>query len=582
MLRRALGSLFNKTAAPRPTLPDAPGSSKIAPASSDPGSRAPALDIDTDVVIAHAATRVRDELADDTAQRVGSLASHFTLPEASTTADLHVFVFHVDMGAAGKLQYRDVTMDVGRFDYVAILQTFKQSVVRAHPRAVIFLVTSPGSPVCALRDERTRVVELDLPHDQPMYQRVVAMCAYTHSAAFTRDTLFLDSDAFLNASFTEYLDADYDVAVTVRHDAGLMPVNEGVIVARVERPAAVRGFFDRYLATYEGLQTDDRIKDYYGDIRKWRGGQLSLNAITRVAHPYSSQRRITLGETRLQCLPCDPFNYSYEYGANVAMERLANKVVLHMKGGRKVDLDSVRTALALESNPRTDALKKAALGASDRKYSLDTTPPEEYFPPNSIDFAAATLTEIADHFKTDKGSIKHLYTEVYSRYLETYRDNAPKLLEIGVACGSSLKTWSAYLGKRSSIVGVDIREECGALCRTVPNITILIADAAEYSSSEVFDVIVDDGSHVSKDIVLSWKNLWPKVRPGGFYFVEDMRCTHDDGYRRNFTFPKADADFDRRHVMNWLDEQMRALDYSNSDVEFIHVYRQLIVMRKKS
>jgi hypothetical protein len=61
-----------------------------------------------------------------------------------------------------------------------------------------------------------------------------------------------------------------------------------------------------------------------------------------------------------------------------------------------------------------------------------------------------------------------------------------------------------------------------------------------------------------------------------------MRCTHDDNYRRNFTFPKDDGDFERRHVMSWLDGLMRAMDYSKSDIDFIHVYRQLIVMRKKA
>jgi O-methyltransferase len=348
-LRRVFGSLFRKDAPAGQAIAAVPRrSSDAEPAADVRGAETPSSAIETSAIIEHAAKRVSETVAAATAARVDSLASQFVLPKASATADLHVFVFHVDMGAAGKLQYRDVTMDVGRFDYVAILQTFKQCVFRVHPQAVVFLVTSPGSPLTALRDERTRVVELDIPHDQPMYQRVVSMCAYVHSAAFTRDTLFLDSDAFLNASFKEYLDADYDVAVTVRDDAGLMPVNEGVIVARAERPEAVRGFFDRYLATYEALLSDDRITGYYGDIRKWRGGQLSLNAATRNAHPYSSQRRISIGETRLQCLPCDPFNYSYEYGANVAQERLATKIIVHLKGGRKSDL---KAALAsIEAN----------------------------------------------------------------------------------------------------------------------------------------------------------------------------------------------------------------------------------------
>jgi hypothetical protein len=575
MLRRVLGSLFSRNETARQPI----GTASAATQPAADGSRARPW-VDMAALIEHAATRVCDDLSDATAAYVESLASRFELPDAAATADLHVFVFHVDMGAAaGKVEFRDVTLDVGWFDYVSILQTFKQCVFRWHPQAMLYLVTSPGSALIELGDERTRIVELEIPSDQTMYQRVAAMCAYSRSAAFARDTLFLDSDAFLNARFTEYLEADYDVAVTVRNEAGLMPVNEGVIVARAERRAAVRGFFDRYLATYDALLSDDRIAAY-GDIRKWRGGQLSLNAATRAAHPYSNQRRISVGDARLQCLPCDPFNYSYKYGTSIAREQSRNKVVLHMKGGRKIDLQAVRQVLANDITP-ADAPAVPAPSNSDRRYSLDTTFPEEYFPPHSIDFKTATLTEIADHFKTDKGSIKHLYTKFYAKYLEPYRGTSLKLLEIGVACGSSLKTWSAYLGEQSSILGVDIRRECESLCRTVPNIRILIADAAAYSTDDVLDVIVDDGSHVSKDIVRSWQNLWPQVRPGGYYFIEDMRCTHDDGYRRNFTFPRAHVDFDRRHVMEWLDEHMRAMDYSNSDIDFIHVYRQLVVMRKK-
>jgi hypothetical protein len=341
MLRRVLGNLFGKADAASP-----PAAAEVADRSPAP---AVAAGLDTQALIEHAATRVCDHLADTTALRIEALASRFKLPEAASAADLHVFVFHVDMGTAGKLAYRDVTMDVGRFDYIAILEAFKACVFRWHPQAIIFLVTSPGSPLVRLGDERMRVIELDLPADQPMYQRVASMCAYTHSPAFAKDTLFLDSDAFLNARFTEYLDADYDIAVTVRNDAGLMPVNEGVIVARAERRAAATAFFDRYLATYEALLADERTQSYYGDVRKWRGGQLSLNAITRTAHPYSGQRRIRIGDTRLQCLPCDPFNYSYEYGTEVASEPLSSKVVVHLKGGRKNDLKVALASIRAEA-----------------------------------------------------------------------------------------------------------------------------------------------------------------------------------------------------------------------------------------
>lgn len=353
MLRRVLGNIFGKAGAARQRAIPAPASSgPAAPPADDRRAKTSPVDGDIEDVLDHAASCVCEHLAPATAARIESLAGRFELPAASAAADLHVFVFHVDMGAAGKFSYRDVTMDVSRFDYVSILETFKACVFRWHPKAAIFLVTSPGSPLAALGDERTQVVELEIPADQPMYQRVASMCAYVHSPAFAKDTLFLDSDAFLNAQFTEYLDADYDVAVTVRQDSGLMPVNEGVIVARAERRAAVLGFFDRYLATYEALLSEARITSYYGDIRKWRGGQLSLNAVTRAAHPYSGQRRISIGDARLQCLPCDPFNYSYEYGADVAQERLETKVIVHLKGGRKGDLKAALASIGTRGQSR--------------------------------------------------------------------------------------------------------------------------------------------------------------------------------------------------------------------------------------
>jgi O-methyltransferase len=347
MLRRVLANIFSKTSSGEQPAGRTTGRLPSTPPPADRSAAAPVLGIgiDTEGIIEHAATCVCEQLTAATAARVESLASRFKAVPAAADTDLHVFVFHVDMGADSKLAYRDMSMDVGRFDYVAILRTFKECVFRWHPQAVIYLVTSPGSSLAALRDERTQLVELELPPDEPMYQRVSSMCAYVHSAAFAKDTLFLDSDAFLNARFTEYLDADYDVAVTVRDLPGVMPVNEGVIIARAAHRAAVLGFFDRYLATYDALVSDERIKGYYGDIRKWRGGQLSLNAVTRAAHPYPEQRRIRIGGARLQCLPCDPFNYSYAYGADVAQERLRGKVVVHLKGGRKSDLKAALASI---------------------------------------------------------------------------------------------------------------------------------------------------------------------------------------------------------------------------------------------
>lgn len=333
MLRQVLGQMFkSKGASPSALAEQRVGAS--------PKLDAMQVEVaELDSLIEHAASRVEGTLPAVTASRVEAIARTFELPPRKSPADLHVFVFHVDMGDAGRLQYRDVTMDVGRFNYTEVLQTFKRCVRRWHPQAHIFLATSKGSAFASLADEGLSVVELDLATDQPMYERVHAMCGYARSAAFTKDTLFLDSDAFINADLAPFLDADFDVAITTRTAPGLMPVNEGVILTRVANRDRVRSFFDRYLATYETLRLDERVVSHYGDIRKWRGGQLSLNAVTRPAHPFPSMRRIDVSGTTIQCLPCDPFNFSHEYNETVDFRTFSNKKIVHLKGGRKASLE---------------------------------------------------------------------------------------------------------------------------------------------------------------------------------------------------------------------------------------------------
>ena len=64
------------------------------------------------------------------------------------------------------------------------------------------------------------------------------------------------------------------------------------------------------------------------------------------------------------------------------------------------------------------------------------------------------LSSIAEFYKTDK--IEHGYTTVYEEYFESLRNQKLKILEIGIADGKSLLTWSDYFNN-STIIGIDIQ-----------------------------------------------------------------------------------------------------------------------------
>jgi len=330
--------------------------------------------LDMQQLIEYCSTKVAEELDSTSHQRVMQMVNTFNAAKIDELASVNIFVFHTEMGESAQLNYRDVKLNLNAYDYHKLLTEFVETAHHYHPDANIYLVTNAESSLFQLGGGKVRVVGMDIAVDQPMYQRVNAMYAYVMSDAFNADTLLLDSDAFLNNDFNTVLDADFDVAITTRNQNGLMPVNEGVILARNERKQNVAHFFRRYLATYESLIQDDLVQQYYGDIRKWRGGQLSLNAICHEAGPFSPFRQLEYYGSRLRVLPSDPYNYSWEYGQQIGIQDLTDKVVVHIKGARKVDTDKIVSMLRQlrpnESQQPQDAVSQATNGFVQPHFAL--------------------------------------------------------------------------------------------------------------------------------------------------------------------------------------------------------------------
>jgi hypothetical protein len=229
--------------------------------------------------------------------------------------DWRGWIYHVPMPKdTGITKYVDTKIDPNRFDYEPI-------VAHAVKRGRAILVNEKLYAFNPL---------------EPMYERCRAMCAYVHSHAFNSPTVFLDGDAFVNTDLTAIFKAIKDVAVTYRLDLGLMPINEGVIF--VKPTEGTRSFFRAYLATYENLAKVPEIVDYYGSdpgIKRWRGGQLSLNALTCPEGVISEMDRMEVAGCTVQYLPCETWNKSLDMDQSYAHAELDTKAVLHQKGPRK-------------------------------------------------------------------------------------------------------------------------------------------------------------------------------------------------------------------------------------------------------
>lgn len=124
----------------------------------------------------------------------------------------------------------------------------------------------------------------------------------------------------------------------------------------------------------------------------------------------------------------------------------------------------------------------------------------------------------------DKGSI-HSYIPEYERLLAPYRKKS-SVMEIGLALGQSLAMWGEYFGPESRIVGVDISVVFDA-APFDSRFTIIEADATQSSINEkigsvLFDVIIDDGSHMERDQVATFNLLKGRMNHGGLYVIEDI------------------------------------------------------------
>jgi hypothetical protein len=148
---------------------------------------------------------------------------------------------------------------------------------------------------------------------------------------------------------------------------------------------------------------------------------------------------------------------------------------------------------------------------------------------------AHDLDRLARLYWTDKRSGGHGYTEYYARHLQSRRRSVTRILEIGIggyaereAGGHSLRMWRSYC-PNATVVGVDIYEKQFSEPRIVTiqvdqsDADSLLSVASEWGP---FDFIVDDGSHQNDHVILTALTLFPAVKPGGIYVIEDVETAY--------------------------------------------------------
>lgn len=190
-----------------------------------------------------------------------------------------------------------------------------------------------------------------------------------------------------------------------------------------------------------------------------------------------------------------------------------------------------------------------------------------------------TLDEIGLKTNTDKASIFHNFLNFYEQQLTLDRSSQLKILEIGVYDGASLAMWSDYY-YNSHVIGVDINPDCLKYRGERKEVVIADQSNIDHLSKIVyeygpFDLIVDDGSHIWDHQITTLQYLFPSVRSGGFYILEDIDTSYGSyikDYRRLSSISAAD------YIKKLMDYMIgdRVLDISTEADAFVRTYARQI------
>jgi hypothetical protein len=124
-----------------------------------------------------------------------------------------------------------------------------------------------------------------------------------------------------------------------------------------------------------------------------------------------------------------------------------------------------------------------------------------------------------------------IYLQEYNRLFEHMRLLPIRLLELGVHQGFSMKMWEKYF-PLATVVGLDAQarpeafpaaERFHFVCGLQDDPVLL--DQAITLAGGLFDIVIDDCSHLGCHTARSFAHLFIKgLKPGGIYIIEDI-CT---------------------------------------------------------
>jgi demethylmacrocin O-methyltransferase len=102
------------------------------------------------------------------------------------------------------------------------------------------------------------------------------------------------------------------------------------------------------------------------------------------------------------------------------------------------------------------------------------------------------------------------------------------------------------------------------------------------------DIVIDDGSHISSHVIMSFSTLFPALSDGGLYVIEDLQTSYWPGWNGNRSDPNDPATtlgflkvlLDGLHHQDQLTRTSTLPSAIERNVRAVHLYHNLAFIEK--
>jgi hypothetical protein len=202
--------------------------------------------------------------------------------------------------------------------------------------------------------------------------------------------------------------------------------------------------------------------------------------------------------------------------------------------------------------------------------------------------------------RTDK---PRSHYDLYESLFSPYRASASTIFEIGVLQGGSIRIWEKYFPS-ATIFGLDNNDRRLSYLDNLSYRVKAIKLDQEHKSElrsfgqtyGPFDIGIDDGSHIWAHQIQTFEILWPFIKPGGLFVIEDVFTSYYEWINNSKLAVKLGIQYDQggKSCVEYFKELVDELNFYGEDsvpeekhtefqktIESLVFSRNLIILKKK-